>query len=289
MRTRAISAIGVVVVGLIPTLLGGWAFALLMIALGVIGYDEVRKIAGNLTPMPRIPVCGYVLIALWGVAAMLGVGTPAMVGLLFLTVAIAALEQFPHAEHDGLLTGWAFAVAGSLYLGVPVFAAVALRNASGTTLSSGFTTFADRFGVFGPGTAIGLGWVLLVMLSTWIGDSGAYLVGRSLGRHKLAPVLSPKKTIEGSIGGLVGTVLVAIAVDAVAGLGIGWVAVVLLGVVIGAAGQIGDLTESLMKRQAGVKDSGALIPGHGGILDRIDALLFAFPVGMVAAWLLGVL
>jgi len=288
-RTRAISSIGVVIVGLVPALLGGWAFVLLMMLLGIVGYHELRRMSAHLSPTPRVPVAGYAGVALLGAGAMIEAPSAIVLGLLFLTMAVAMLEQFPHADERGLLTGWAIAVSGTLYLGIPVFAAISLRQAAGGTDSAWFTSFADRVGLLGPGTSLGLAWVLLVILCTWIGDSGAYLVGRSLGKHKLAPVLSPKKTIEGSLGGLLGTIIVAVVVDAAFGMGLAAWATVVLGALLGAAGQVGDLAESLMKRQAGVKDSGSIIPGHGGILDRIDALLFAFPVGVIAAWLLGVL
>lgn len=111
-----------------------------------------------------------------------------------------------------------------------------------------------------------------------ISDSAQYFSGRAFGRHKLAPVISPKKTVEGAIGGLVASMLVA------PWLGSLWLAAVpawqmaLLGGVIAIAGMAGDLFESWLKRRAGVKDSGNLIPGHGGILDRIDAWLFAAPL-----------
>jgi phosphatidate cytidylyltransferase len=128
-----------------------------------------------------------------------------------------------------------------------------------------------------------MAWVLAVVLSTWAGDSAAYLAGRAFGRHKLAPVVSPGKTIEGALGGLLAAVLVSAAVFGMSGALPIW-AGALVGGVIGVCGQIGDLSESFLKRQAGVKDSGNLIPGHGGMLDRVDALLFAFPAALLMYW-----
>jgi phosphatidate cytidylyltransferase len=127
-----------------------------------------------------------------------------------------------------------------------------------------------------------LAWALTVILCTWIGDSAAYLVGRSLGSQQLAPALSPHKTVEGAAGGLLAALATGSLIFAWSGLGSWWIGAV-AGAGIGIAGQLGDLGESFLKRQAGVKDSGAVIPGHGGILDRIDALLFAFPVGYLLA------
>jgi len=124
----------------------------------------------------------------------------------------------------------------------------------------------------------GPGAVFLVMLTIVISDTAQYYTGRAFGRRPLAPAISPKKTIEGAIGGFVfGTIaLVVIGAFWAPQLGIG--ARLVLGVAVVALGIAGDLFESFLKRRAGVKDSSALIPGHGGVLDRIDALLFAAPV-----------
>lgn len=113
---------------------------------------------------------------------------------------------------------------------------------------------------------------------TWATDTGAYFIGRILGQHKLAPLVSPNKTVEGSVGGVVFAVAGAVAVGALIpnqALPLG--ALILLAVTVGVAGQLGDLVESAIKRFAGVKDSGKLIPGHGGVLDRFDSILFTVP------------
>lgn len=111
----------------------------------------------------------------------------------------------------------------------------------------------------------------------WVGDSAAYYVGKTLGRHPLAPNISPKKTIEGAVAGLIGSVIAGVALG-VWLLGEPGLNLVLVSVVTGASGQAGDLAESLLKRSAGVKDSSSILPGHGGILDRLDSLFFAAPV-----------
>jgi phosphatidate cytidylyltransferase len=142
----------------------------------------------------------------------------------------------------------------AIYLGLPIGALVAIRRMSGPS------------GLF------------LLMLTVMVSDTAQYYTGRALGRRPLAPLVSPKKTLEGAAGGFVfGTALFAIA-------GAWWLPAlspplrVGLGVSIVALGIAGDLFESMLKRSAGVKDSSGLIPGHGGVLDRIDALLFAAPI-----------
>jgi phosphatidate cytidylyltransferase len=124
------------------------------------------------------------------------------------------------------------------------------------------------------------------MVLTWLTDSGAFFAGKAFGRRKLMPSVSPGKTWAGAIGGLGLSVIgswgyVTFLLQPSAKLGLTWTGIVILGVVIGIVAQIGDLVESLLKRQAGVKDSSTLIPGHGGVLDRTDSLLFTLPVGYV--------
>ena len=127
--------------------------------------------------------------------------------------------------------------------------------------------------------------VYFLAFATWAGDIGAYYVGSRLGRRPLAPRISPRKTVEGALGGVGATVLVA-------ALGCGWIwprlplpTAMWVGGVLAVAGMLGDLTESALKRAAGVKDSGTLIPGHGGALDRLDSLIFGGPALYALVWM----
>jgi phosphatidate cytidylyltransferase len=120
-------------------------------------------------------------------------------------------------------------------------------------------------------------WVLLVLIMTMVCDSCAYFVGSAIGRHRLYPAISPKKSIEGAVGGLVGSVLVALTAQLWLLPQISWVDCLIVGLLAGIFGQLGDLFESMLKRYANIKDSGTIFPGHGGMLDRIDSLLFSFP------------
>ncbi|MGE5529435.1 MAG: phosphatidate cytidylyltransferase [Patescibacteria group bacterium] len=126
-----------------------------------------------------------------------------------------------------------------------------------------------------PGDA-GLYYFFLLTVATWAGDSAAYFLGSTLGRHRLAPALSPRKTWEGSAAGLAASALAG-AVYGLAWHRDPWPALA-LGLLVGLCGQLGDLFESLLKRDFGVKDSGFFLPGHGGVLDRFDSLFFAAPV-----------
>lgn len=120
-------------------------------------------------------------------------------------------------------------------------------------------------------------WMFFAVAATGLGDTFAYLVGRSFGKHKLAPTISPAKTVEGLIGALVGGMVAAALLKIIFAAGIPWTATIILGSLVALLGALGDLSESLIKRGFGVKDSGTIIPGHGGILDRVDAVMFTGP------------
>ncbi len=128
-------------------------------------------------------------------------------------------------------------------------------------------------------------WIFLTLIVIMSCDTCAYVIGSRFGKRKLYPLISPNKSIEGGIGGVGGAVLGALISKLLFFSSIGLWPAILVGVVLGVVGQIGDLFESMLKRACGVKDSGNMIPGHGGILDRLDSLLFAFPlVYYIARW-----
>ena len=159
---------------------------------------------------------------------------------------------------------------------------------TGGMLSYGY---AIRYHPYAVGPAAGTALIFLPLLLTWAQDTGAYAVGRTMGRHKLIPRVSPGKTVEGAIGGILVTVLVCwayvrFALVPYAQLALAPADTIIFAIVISVAAQVGDLAESLVKREAGVKDSSRIIPGHGGVLDRFDSLLFVLPVAYL---LLGVM
>lgn len=279
MRTRALSSIGVVLVGLVPAFVGGAVFAAIYGLILLIAYRELTR----LLCVPASPVAraGYPLIVL-GVALPLWLTDrgwfPLLMGLtLFLPVAIAlSLPLVP-----GRLAELSAALAASLYLVLPSFALVSIRTTPGDVSSGWLSRLATDWSPGWAGHPRGLAWFLTALLITWLSDTGAFLVGRSFGRHRLAPHISPKKTIEGALGGLAAAAITAIICISAFGLGLNPLLAAALGVVLAIIGVGGDLAESLIKRQAGVKDSGTLIPGHGGMLDRIDAFVFV----SIATWI----
>ena len=251
LRTRILSAIVLIPITAVAAYLGGWPFAAAaLLAAGLAGYELYRLLdkAGLRACWPL----GLAMIAAWIIAA----AQPSLerwLGLaLTLFVILALVWHMFQRQRPTPGSDWAATVAGALYLGWLGSRFVALR------------ALPD-----------GLWWLALALVSTWITDSGAYAVGRRWGRRKLTPRLSPKKTWEGAIGGwLIGVALTPLVawlmgLPPLHGLGIGVLAATLA--------PFGDLAESMFKRQVGVKDSGNLIPGHGGMFDRIDSLLFVVP------------
>jgi phosphatidate cytidylyltransferase len=187
-------------------------------------------------------------------AASLSLGYPLEAALLSAPVAVGAMIVGARVPGPGVLADVSAALFPVLYLGLPLGALVAIHAAAGREA------------------------VLLLLSTIIVSDSAQYYAGRLFGRHRLSPLISPKKTVEGAVGGfLVAPVVMALLARS-------WLPqastslMLLVGLLLVGVGIAGDLFESLLKRSAGVKDSSALIPGHGGVLDRIDALLFAAPV-----------
>jgi phosphatidate cytidylyltransferase len=164
-------------------------------------------------------------------------------------------------QKSGAFADWSWTLAEILYIGWFLGYFVALR------------------GLGGSGTTIGRNWVFLAIFTSFGCDSAAYFIGSAFGKHKMAPEISPKKSWEGCVGGLLGGVLVSLFFVLNTPIGVShflnWWQLVIIGLLISVFGQLGDLAESLFKRNTGVKDSGNLFPGHGGMLDRIDSLVFA--------------
>lgn len=188
---------------------------------------------------------------------------------LIAAMLLLGVASFMRSDPQTGFVSWAMSSFGAAYIGLllPMIALVAHLAAPGGSASS-------PVGALGIGS--GVAWTLMLVLVVWGYDTGAYLVGRAMGRTRLVEHISPSKTVEGLAGGLL---------VATAGAGIGAVLIglepwhpLIIGPVVGLAAQAGDLAESLLKRAAGRKESGFLVPGHGGILDRVDSFLFAAPV-----------
>jgi phosphatidate cytidylyltransferase len=260
-KLRVVSALVLAPLALGLVAVGGWAFALLMALMLVLMAVEWRALTEARSSRREAGLAGGIALVVGLVAVLLAAtGRPDAALIVLLAGAPVA----------AVLT-WRFGVPplwagfGVLYLGVPLVALIWLR------------AVAD----------VGLMLLIWLLIVVWTTDTAAYFVGRHLGGPKLAPRISPSKTWSGLCGGVLGAGLVGMVAAVLAGCErpwqAGWV-----GAALAMVAQAGDLAESSLKRRAGVKDSGTLIPGHGGLLDRVDGLLFAAPALAVVVLLLEV-
>ncbi len=240
---------------------GGVAFTLLVSAAGVVAQWEYYRIV--LEPALRsvsdiIFGWGYLLgfAIVW---AAYGMGPDLILCLVAVNLLVVALvSMFQFKADPSVLKVIGRQIQGIIY--IPVLLCFLIFIRAGDS---------------------GMVWIFLLLAIIFAGDTSAFYVGTYWGRHKLAPAISPGKTIEGSLGGVAANLAVGAIGKALFFPALSWSLGILFFLAVGVAGQIGDLFESEMKRFAGVKDSSKILPGHGGILDRIDALLFASPVAYI--------
>jgi phosphatidate cytidylyltransferase len=192
--------------------------------------------------------------------------------VLSILVAAGVAAQRPELWGLGIASGVAAGLLFCLIDADDMVAAVA--RAGHLALGIVYSGFLLAHLVLLRGLEDGQWWVLMTILVGMGSDTGGYFTGRYLGRHPLAPRVSPKKTVEGAAGGLVGGLIAVALIRSVFFQGPTWVEVIFLGLAMSTLSQLGDLTESMFKRAFGAKDSGWIIPGHGGILDRVDSLVF---------------
>jgi phosphatidate cytidylyltransferase len=268
LRERARSAAILAPPILVALVLGGpWIALVVAIAVVLAAIEAFRLLtAAGHASFPSFGVVLAVVIALGdSIRAVPGGSGLLLAGLGLVLVTGAALVRPDPREGLAIVMTTVF---GALYIGllgfVPRLAAVDAPIVAGSPLG-----FLEG----------GRAWVLILLLTVWTFDTAAYAVGRRFGRTHFIPHISPGKTVEGVIGGVVGSAIVCGLL--VAAVGRPLAAGVALGVAIAVAAQIGDLAESMLKRAAGAKESGTLIPGHGGLLDRVDSFLFAAPVAFL--------
>ena len=213
----------------------------------------------------ELPIVLCILVMLFIIAAFILEPISVEMGVFLALLILPASYVFSRRSLDDALPSSAIAVMATLYVGMLGGSLIRLRND------------------FSPN--IGPKLVFFLVLVVWLGDAGAYYVGKKFGRHALSPRISPKKTIEGGIGGIVVAVLTAVVIHLTFFSEFPLVHAIIAGIILSIAGLIGDLAESMWKRSAAVKDSGTLIPGHGGFLDRFDSVFFTTPI-LYVYWVL---
>ncbi|MFC1814887.1 phosphatidate cytidylyltransferase [Thermodesulfobacteriota bacterium] len=237
---------------------GPLLFAVLVSIVAIVAlweYYRIGRIPWNGRRKASIPFIGFAIcpLMIWGAYKS---SFEIMLGLLVLNVVFIGLISLLQFQSDPNVSDLIKKqVFGIVYVPLFLSSLVMIRN----------------------GTA-GIAWIFFLLVVIFAGDIAAYYVGSYLGRHKLCPAISPGKTIEGSIGGLAANLVAGSLFKFYFFMQLPWLAAIPFFLLLGVAGQGGDLFESELKRFANVKDSGVILPGHGGILDRIDALLFAAPV-----------
>ena len=258
LRTRALSAAVLIplVAGL--TYAGGWLLAAALFVVSVRAAYELFQLMKDAGYRPSLVASTVVIGSLIAVARFPDLELLGLV--LAASVILTVIWQLLRPPEGHPTQSWALTLSVSLWLG---------------WLISHFVLLRDLSPAFGLG--LGTRWLIFMFLVTWVNDSAAYFVGKAIGKHPCCPYLSPKKTWEGTIGGWVGGLVAAVLlgywlVDLPWGYGLA------LGALVATVAPFGDLAKSMVKRQMGVKDFSALIPGHGGMFDRIDSLLFVAPV-----------
>lgn len=275
----AVAAVGIPL-AILLVYLGGWPLAVVLSVIAAGGALELYDMAEKKGVHPfryagaalaALFVLVTVLVPDWVAAASWGLLIAAALGTLGAAVWLRGVEGKPLAT-----------------VAVTLLAAVLVGGALGCAVLLRHLEPPQAAGAGSPLRGAAL--LAFPLTLAWVGDTCAYFGGRRWGRRKLMPSVSPGKTVAGAVSNVVGTVLIGmvyawLVFERWVGLPIGPVAGAAAGVIISPAAQLGDLAESLLKREAGVKDSGRLLPGHGGILDRFDSLLFAVPL---AYWFLAV-
>jgi phosphatidate cytidylyltransferase len=258
-RTRLITSL--IGAALVIALVGWgnlWLFWAFVSSATVLGLKEFYQLAKG-GQLPAYPLPGILAGWLLSLAPLVAIGIQKEVLILFtVTLVILALFMYALFAKEPLpeaMTALAVTVFGIMYVSWLFMHLTLLR-----------------------GLPYGKQFVFYLLIVVWVGDSGAYYVGKSLGKHLLSPVISPKKTIEGALGGIAATLIASIVAKFTLLPQMSVLHAVILGLLLAIVAQIGDLCESLLKRSVNVKDSGTLLPGHGGILDRVDGLIFAAPV-----------
>jgi phosphatidate cytidylyltransferase len=271
LRLRILSAVVLIPVVLLLLGLGQVTTTLLIAAVVGLALDEAYEVFGAAGHRP-VRWAGFLsalllVLAAWLLPSGVGIGGAVAAAVLITLTALLARQ-----DRGGALTDWALTLAGPLYVAWTLSHFILMGAIN-------IPSFAPAFwqALHAPAMRPGAWWVLTALLVVWVCDSAAYFIGMRWGRHKMG-LVSPKKSWEGAAAGFLFSIGTAVGLKALLGLPISYPWAALLGALIGVVGQVGDLAESLLKRQANVKDSGHLIPGHGGMLDRIDSLLFVAPV-----------
>jgi phosphatidate cytidylyltransferase len=254
LKQRVITSIIVIPVIAVAVWFGVPWLPILAAFAGVVGITEFYRLTGVNKVLP-MAVCGTILTVLFIIYPAFSFSFTIAPASVLLTAAVAlplAIMIFL-PKQEGLFRMWAWTLTGILYIGWLISYMISIRVDAGRN------------------------WLFLMFFCTFGSDIAAYFVGKAFGKHKMAPTISPNKSWEGAIAGVLGSVVMSclFTLETPVRVPLSIISAIVLGIVVSVFGQVGDLAESMLKRGTGVKDSGTIMPGHGGMMDRLDSLLFA--------------
>ena len=261
MRQRFLTALGGLPILAAAVWFGApWLTVLVIVAGGIALWEAYRLRPHGVGPLPVAFGVAWVTALLLGAQASSGLSNFLIIsgGVLAGGAFVAALWFIAFYSGDRYPLALSYLLLGPVYVGFLLGHALALLEA-------------------GDGADLGRNWLIFALLATFATDTGAYFTGRAIGRHAMAPGISPNKTWEGAFGGFGSAIIAALLIGLAFDLDVPWWQQAVIGATVGAVSQWGDLFESKLKRVANAKDAGSIIPGHGGLLDRLDSILFALP------------
>lgn len=257
LKKRIITGIFIVIYIASMICIGGWFYNLSVLAFAFIGMYEMYRAfeKGGYHPVKSV---GYISVLVFFYFLMTGQDLGGVLTIILATIISLSIPIF---KQEISPIDIAITILGLIYPGIISLCLIFLKNSC--------TNYGDYL-------------VILTYLTTWSSDTFAYFVGSKLGKRKLSPAISPKKTVEGSIGGLMGSTLAGIIIGSIYNayfhVDLALFHYLIIGLLSGIFGQLGDLTASCIKRYCGIKDFGRILPGHGGLMDRFDSILFTMPI-----------
>ena len=276
LKQRVITALVALPIALVLLILGGVWFSLLILFLVLVGESEFYRIV-EMKGVEPMRITGYILSILLVVVAYFS-NEYYLNLILTMAILFIFIMQLYRRDVKTAISSISSTIVSIVYVAWLISHGILLRNIGNELVSKYGIVLKKITMLIQKPDYMGLAYVVLVVAVTFLADTAAYFVGKSMSKHKLAPVVSPKKTWEGAIAGVVTAIITAVLTKWIMAIKMDVLYISILGLLLGIFGILGDLSESLLKRDVNIKDSGTIFPGHGGVLDRLDSLMFNVPI-----------